>query len=118
MKRIDKEIKRKVKSVRLEVPQHVEEHCLTQLSSSHPLEPHNAPSITRFWPLLALAASLILVVGWLFIQKVFLPSAGTPNMRQEQVFIRTIDINGKPAKTYYFQSKDKNRVIVWTQEIS
>ena len=118
MKRVDKEIKKRVQSVRLEVPQRIEKQFLTELAASQPLESKRPKSRVRYWPVLVVAASLILIVGWLFIGKQFFQNQSGNDTAKQQVFIRSVQINGKPAKTYYFQSKDKNKLIVWTQKIS
>ena len=128
MKKLDKKIKKMVQSVRLDVPANMEDKFMDELNQLNLDESVQKIKHRRIWPVIATAASVILAV----VIFVFLYLIKTPvnkksdrdliqlsdliRFQKSRIEIRSVRINNKPAKTFYFQSKEKNKVIVWIQK--
>ena len=125
MNELDEKIKKMVQSVKLNVPEDQFMDKLKQLKLDKSVQKIKS---RRFWPVIATAASLVMVV-FLFVFFYLIKSPinqkrswdsiqfSTFNKsHNSKIVIRSIHVNKQPAKTFYFQSKNKDKVIIWVQK--
>jgi hypothetical protein len=67
---------------------------------------------------ISMAAAMVLAV--LFVPFHKSPVANNVAVEQEtkksdQIIIKSVELNDRPAKTFYFKSQDNDRLIVWVQ---
>ena len=80
----------------------------------------SALSVSRKWrPLYisvpASALVLLLLYLWLAPAQTVPPARDMLVVRNREIVIHSINVNENPAQTVYFQSGQKDRVIVWAQ---
>ena len=128
MKKMDKKIKRLVQSVRLDVPRDSENQFMEEFTRVEPERLQKKNKHHTFWPGFVAAASFV-IVAVLFFFSFFNKSANHQNNSQDliqyselnqsqngKIVVRSIRAYNQPARTFYFQSKDKDKVIIWIQK--
>ena len=128
MNKLDKNIKKWVQAVKLNVPEDTKNKFTEEIHQIEPVKSGKKARYYWFWPAFATAASLLIVVVLFFSfyfnkttnkqdnKKLIAQSLGKEKKQSRKVIIRSVRIENKPAKTFYFQSKNKDRIIVWTQK--
>lgn len=129
MNKLDKNIKKWVQEVKFNVPEDIKNKFTEEIYQIEPVKSGKKARYHWFWPVFTTAASLLVVVVVLFFsfyfnkttskqynKKLIAQSPGVEKEQSRKIIIRSVRIKNKPAKTFYFQSKNKNRLIVWTQK--
>ncbi len=113
---IDKEIKKRVQAVELDIPNDLEKKFMKELNhmSVTPGLPHTKKRSLFFMGALATAASFLLA-AFLLVSTLFYKTP-TPNNVEDEVFIDSASVEGMPANTYIINSKDPDMTIVWIEK--
>ncbi len=67
---------------------------------------------------IGMAAALVLAVLFVPFHKTSVDETAAINQdtkQSDQIIIKSVEVNSRPAKTFYFKSQDNNRLIVWVQ---
>lgn len=109
-----------VQSVNLEIPDLLEQEIQQQISATDP--DHTVPMTgqKRSLGAYALAASLFLL-AFLFIWSTFFSQeekSVISTVDSDQPKIEAVRAGNEEIKIYYYQSQNKNRLIVWVQKKS
>ena len=67
---------------------------------------------------IGMAAALVVAVLFVPFHKTTVdkPAPGDQSTKQsDQIIIKSVEINERPGKTFYFKSHDNDRLIVWVQ---
>lgn len=85
------------------------------------MEDHRKPlKINPFrWSFALTLAGLFLIVlisfTFFFFEREY---SGNPVNGEKNIRIKSVEIEGREAKKYYYNSEDKNRVVIWVQKYS
>ena len=114
---IDKEIKKRVQAVGLDIPNDLEKKFMKELNhmSVIPGLPHTKKRSLFIMGALATAASFLLAV-FLSVSLLFYKTPVINNVEEDEVFIDSTSVEGMPANTYIINSKNPNMTIVWIEK--
>jgi len=126
MKKKDKQIRNLVQMIDLSVPKDFTDKLKRESPESEIEIPAGKRQSPWSWARAAFAAtiaigfavSLILIIGPATppsAEGILIKQAGT-GKGEQNIIIRSIKVNNKPAKIYCYQSKNRDRLIIWTQK--
>ena len=91
------------------------------MKSIKDMEDHKKPyKINPFrWSFAITLAGLFLIViisfSFFFLEKEY---SGNSTNGNNKIMIKSVEIEGKEAKKYFYNSGNKNRVVIWVQKYS
>jgi len=115
-KRLDEEIKKRVRALEQDIPAGLEETFLEKLDQ----KPDSLSPVTqrprRVSPGALAAAASLLIVVLLAVTLLFRP-AQAPAAVEQDVFIDYATVEGQPATTYIVNRHDPDMTIVWIEKV-
>ena len=110
MKKFEKNLKEKIKSVEKDIPETLEANFLERLEKITPDELYEKPTFTIKHRIAAIAALLLLVILYLFFplstKKETLP-------QPREILVHSVNLEGKPAEAYIFREKNPDLTVIW-----